>query len=83
MNDIMKVTLIDIDCEKSAIIQREGNEQILVWSQKEESPLGEIVMKEYKRIIKCPKRLCNGEILLLTIDYDYQNYSYTHLVKPT
>lgn len=83
MNDIMKVTLIDIDCEKPAIIQREDNKQVLVWSQKEESPSGEIVMKECKRIIKCPSRLCNGEILLLTADYNYQDYNYTYLVKPT
>ena len=82
MNDTMKITLIDIDCEKPAIVQWEGNEQVLVWSQEEENPSGEIVMKEYKRIIKYPKRLCNGEIILLTVDYDYQDYSYTYLVKP-
>lgn len=79
----MKVTLIDTDCEKPAIIQWEGNEQVLVWSQEEESPSGEIVTKEYKRIIKCPWRLYNGEILLFTTDYDYRDYSYTYLVKPT
>ena len=82
MNDTMKVTLIDVDCEKPAIIQWEGNEQVLVWSQEEETPSCEIVTKEYKRIVKYPKRLCNGEILLLTVDYDYRDYSYTYLVKP-
>ena len=78
----MQVIIIDVDCEKPATIQREGYNQILVWSQEEETSSGEIVTKEYKRIIKCPKRLCNGEILLLTVDYDYRDYSYTYLVKP-
>lgn len=82
MNNTMKVTLIDVDYEKPAIIQWEGNEQVLIWSQEEETPSSEIVTKEYKRIIKCPKRLCNGEILLLTVDYDYRDDSYTYLVKP-
>ena len=78
----MQVTLIDIDYEKPAIIQWEGNERIFVWSQEEETPSGEVITKEYKRIVKCPKRLCNGEILLLTVDYDCRDYSYTYLVKP-
>ena len=78
----MQVIIIDVDCEKPAIIQWEGNEQVLVWSQEEETPSSEIVTKEYKRIVKCPMRLCNGEILLLTADYDYRDYSYTYLVKP-
>jgi hypothetical protein len=82
MNDTMQVILIDVDCEKPATIQREGNTQVLVWSQEEETPSGEIVTKEYKRIVKFPKRLCNGEILLLTTDYEYADYSYTYLVKP-
>jgi hypothetical protein len=82
MNDTMQVIIIDVDYEKPAIIQWEGNEQVLVWSQEEETPSSEIVTKHYKRIVKCPKRLCNGEILLLTVDYDHQCYSYTYLVKP-
>ena len=82
MNDTMQVIIIDVDCEKPAIVQWEGNKQVLVWSQEEETPSSEIVMKEYKRIVKCPKRLCNGEIILLTVDYDYADYSYTYLVKP-
>lgn len=83
MNETMQVIIIGVDCEKPAIIYWEGNEQVLVWSQEEELSSGEIITKEYKRIIKYPKRLCNGEILLLTTDYDYQSYSYTYLVKPT
>lgn len=82
MNDTMQVIIIDVDCEKPAVVQWEGNKQVLVWSQEEETPSSEIVMKEYKRIVKFPKRLCNGEILLLTVDYDYPDYSYTYLVKP-
>ena len=82
MNDTMQVILIDVDREKPAIIQWEGNKQILIWSQEEETPSGEMVTKEYKRIVKCPKRLCNGEILLLTTGYEYADYSYTYLVKP-
>ena len=83
MNDTMQVIIIDVDCEKPAIICWEGNKQVLVWSQEEETPSCEIVTKEYKRIVKCPKRLCNGEIILLTVDYDYpEDYSYTYLVKP-
>jgi hypothetical protein len=82
MNDTMQVILIDVDREKPATIQREGNKQILTWTQEEETPSGEMVTKEYKRIVKCPKRLCNGEILLLTTDYKYADYSYTYLVKP-
>lgn len=82
MNDTMQIILIDIDCEKPATIQWEGNKQILTWIQEEETPSGEMVTKECKRIIKCPCRLCNGEILLLTTDYEYADYSYTYLVKP-
>lgn len=82
MNDTMQVIIIDVDCEKPAVVQWEGNKQVLVWSQEEETPSSEIVTKEYKRIVKFPKRLCNGEILLLTVDYDCPDYSYTYLVKP-
>lgn len=82
MNDTMQVIIIDVDCEKPAVICWEGNKQVLVWFQEEETPSSEIVMKEYKRIVNFPKRLCNGEILLLTVDYDYPDYSYTYLVKP-
>lgn len=82
MNDTMQVIIIGVDCEKPAIIRWEGFKQILVWSQEEETPSSEIVMKEYKRIVKFPERLCNGEILLRTADYDHPDYSYTYLVKP-
>ena len=82
MNDTMQVIIIEVDYQKPATIQWEGNEQVLVWSQEEETPSGEIVMKEYKRIIKCPKRLCNGELLLLTVDCNYPDYSYTYVTKP-
>ena len=78
----MQVIIIDVDCEKPAIICWEGNRQVLIWFQEEETPSSEIVMKECKRIIKCPKRLCNGEIILFTVDYNCLDYSYTYLVKP-